>query len=1291
MPTSTTPPSAAPVVPPAAVRAVSLCSSRYRFKKHLFQTLFRRIAFIGDHLLRTTEHLQQCYAVRIRSQLFYNEVMGCLETVAEGCTAVRDDLITNGVLPMTWTVYQSGLSTLALQIKKLRFVCQHQGVSQLVHLVGIEFDCPASSSSLDWWQRFVNTSFIPLAYNLYRIRKHSGEIVSANTRDPFDKALSKRRFSTVHNYEGIDVARIHKLLGNPPSLENRCYIVTDPKDGPTAVSPPWQLSPLLTGGSLTAGTGVGTGTGVGGPGTGGAGAGGVGGVGAGTGTGAGTGVGGASGMPGVGSTGPPSVLSGASSHGGMSGATVPLPPSKVFGGNGTVSLVEYINGARVYVPFGDYVVALSGYFRNDSFQMMTNHVPLLAKTQQLQQLIKSNSVVPDAFTVGWTQQLSLRDQLVYDVHELNEHCIREFQRLQHLKSKTISTLVKEFLSSPLYVQREIMTLFLLTEHNSDTQYLAYLMYDMISQESYLLKPQPLAEEIYNNLHWTVKKRFRVVIENIHQFTKQLSTFSETDINYESRILLMKAPDVVKKKAMDKLKEVQSKSGNDTNHKAQQYLDGILRIPFGIFRREHMFTFLQAYRDRVHMYCEQYCTTVGHSSASHHPIYPHHHSILQHTEPLTYNQIDAFLTAAADAFEQSTVAFENQYDATMLANCLNSQSYLELTRLIGRLKKAVGLTQLEYSTAGTAGTAGKPKSTPKSKLQKVRMRHKLHGKIVRLEPAAIVEQLRGFCAYTHARYPERWVQIQSTIPYQTYDPQREMHQQFHKQHAHFRTEWDTFKQDTKAYMQNVDSILEASVYGHANAKRSIKQVIVQWITGDLKGYCFGFEGPPGTGKTSLAKNGLSKCLVDINGECRPFAFIALGGSSNGSTLEGHSYTYVGSIWGRIVDILMETECMNPIIFIDELDKISRTEHGRELIGILTHMTDSTQNEEFMDKYFSGVKIDLSRVLFVFSYNDADLLDPILRDRIHTVRFSPLKQADKHEVCSRHLIPEILRTVGLSSQDILFPTKTLDFIIDHYTAEGGVRRLKEKLFEISRDINIRHLVDDGSYAFPYTVTNDFLQNDLFAEHPIVRTKKILETPRVGLTNGMYATTLGVGGITIIECFVVPKTSFMALELTGQQGDVMKESMSVAKTVAWNLLTEATKAKLHTTSKKKGFGLHIHCPDGGTPKDGPSAGTAITVSILSSLLGIPVNNTIAITGEIDLNGQVCQIGGLDTKVRGAKKAGVSTVLFPKSNAHDLQCIQKHYTPFVEGVFDYTMVETIWDVLPFVFPGYEYGFVRF
>ena len=170
-------------------------------------------------------------------------------------------------------------------------------------------------------------------------------------------------------------------------------------------------------------------------------------------------------------------------------------------------------------------------------------------------------------------------------------------------------------------------------------------------------------------------------------------------------------------------------------------------------------------------------------------------------------------------------------------------------------------------------------------------------------------------------------------------------------------------------------MDNAIYGQDEAKNEIKRIISQRINGDMSGYCLGFEGPPGTGKTTIAKQGIAECLKDYDNESRPFSFIALGGSSNGSTLEGHNYTYLGSTHGKIVDILIESKCMNPIIYIDELDKISNTENGKELIGILTHLTDSSQNEHFNDKYFAGIDFDLSKVLFIFSYNDYNKLDKI----------------------------------------------------------------------------------------------------------------------------------------------------------------------------------------------------------------------------------------------------------------------------------------------------------------------------
>ena len=193
--------------------------------------------------------------------------------------------------------------------------------------------------------------------------------------------------------------------------------------------------------------------------------------------------------------------------------------------------------------------------------------------------------------------------------------------------------------------------------------------------------------------------------------------------------------------------------------------------------------------------------------------------------------------------------------------------------------------------------------------------------------------------------------------------------------------------------DIVNILDDSVYGHKTAKNQILKIIAQWINGEQTGYCFGFEGSPGIGKTSLAKYGLANCLKDDNGINRPFSFIALGGSSNGNAIEGYGYTYVNSTWGKIVDVLMDSKCMNPIIYIDELDKVSKTENGKEIIGIFTHLIDSTQNDKFQDKYFSGIDIDLSKALFIFSYNDATQIDPILLDRIHRVKFDNLSLEDK----------------------------------------------------------------------------------------------------------------------------------------------------------------------------------------------------------------------------------------------------------------------------------------------------------
>jgi ATP-dependent Lon protease len=471
----------------------------------------------------------------------------------------------------------------------------------------------------------------------------------------------------------------------------------------------------------------------------------------------------------------------------------------------------------------------------------------------------------------------------------------------------------------------------------------------------------------------------------------------------------------------------------------------------------------------------------------------------------------------------------------------------------------------------------------------------------------------------------------------------------------RKDWEEYIVERTSYLRTVRSKLDDAVYGHKEAKTQLERIFAQWINGESTGAVLGLLGPPGTGKTSLAKNGLSKCLVDKNGEPRPFAFLPIGGSVNGSTLVGHNFTYVGSTWGRIVDVLISSKCMNPIIFIDEIDKVSATEHGREIISILTHLTDGTQNDEFEDKYFAGVKLDLSKALIVFSLNDIGLIDPILRDRITFIETNPLTIPEKVHIIRNYMLPEILKEVGLADEEVIISDKMIQYLIETYTNEAGVRKIKEKVQEIIRDINLNRFHSSDDYPIPFTVTEDYIKV-LFENKPKVRVKRISDKPSVGLVNGLYATTTGIGGLTVIQVMKYPADKMLELDMTGKQGEVMKESVNYAKKIAYSLLTEEQQQKLiDDAQNKKAFGLHIHTPEAATPKDGPSAGAAMTLGIYSVLTGKRVNNKVAMTGEIDLCKRVTAIGGVEAKLNGAKRAGATKVLIPKENLEDLEKMRR------------------------------------
>jgi ATP-dependent Lon protease len=281
-----------------------------------------------------------------------------------------------------------------------------------------------------------------------------------------------------------------------------------------------------------------------------------------------------------------------------------------------------------------------------------------------------------------------------------------------------------------------------------------------------------------------------------------------------------------------------------------------------------------------------------------------------------------------------------------------------------------------------------------------------------------------------------------------------------------------------FMEEAQKTLNDAVYGLNDAKMQIMQMLGQLITNpNAIGTAIAIKGPMGTGKTSIVKEGISKILN------RPFAFIALGGATDSSFLEGHSYTYEGSVWGKIVQIIIDSKCMNPVIYFDELDKISDTPKGEEIAGILTHLTDTSQNSQFHDKYFADIDFDLSKCLFIFSYNDESKVNPILRDRMYSIQTNGYDKKQKTVISYQYLLPKIQEQVKFNNDEIVLPEESIHYIIEnHCNKEDGVRSLKRCLEIIHTKLNLYRLMKPGSnlfeedmsmkVEFPFTITKDIV---------------------------------------------------------------------------------------------------------------------------------------------------------------------------------------------------------------------------
>ena len=854
--------------------------------------------------------------------------------------------------------------------------------------------------------------------------------------------------------------------------------------------------------------------------------------------------------------------------------------------------------------------------------------------QQLTELKNDESIEDKLAFENFCLFMTLKDFLISDTSELKQQFLNYMNQLELIKQKTIIQLTREFLNDDLYYQRNTIFLLLIKSHEHEYQYLSYLLYDLLTNDSNDNIDTQDQISIFDSFSWYIKNYFRDAMKQTINYTNSLSLFDSSKIPLEQQICLLKANEKVKAKAMVKLKEVKAKS-EDSGAKARQYLESLLKIPFGIYKIEPI---LNLSKETVKDFCILVSKIKENDSTfNYFPFKVNYNSV----EVKEYSKI---------LKEKCVISFKEKF-SSQIYELLTNVKRNEIISNVNNINLYNKLNNIKYQKLLHSG----------KKIEYMKKHIKDYINIFKEDP---------FHLSNLAKLCNQHLNINNIVP--------EIESGLEKINNNNLI--------IDNYMKSVKNTLNESVYGHDKAKRQIERIIGQWINGNDSGYCFGFEGPPGVGKTSLAKNGISKCLIDDSGNSRPFAFIALGGSSNSSTLDGHNYTYVGSTWGRIVDILMETKCMNPIIFIDELDKVSKTENGKEIIGILTHLIDPTQNDTYQDKYFSGIDLDLSKALFIFSYNDVSLIDRILLDRIHRVKFDYLTIKDKIIITKTYLLPEIFSKMGLN--DIIdISEEIIEFIIVEYTAEPGVRKLKEILFEIIGEINLSILQNKFTLNLPIVLTADDIKNIYLKDKISVNEKKIHENPQVGIISGLWANAMGMGGILPIECSWCSSNHFLDLKLTGMQGDVMKESMAVAKTIATNLALEYKNGEfLQQIFKKKEdinlMGLHIHVPEGSTPKDGPSAGAAITSTLYSRFTNRKIRNDVAITGEICLQGKITAIGGLDLKIMGAIRAGVKLILFPKDNHKDFEEIKSKnlINKSMEDI-EFKEVSTIYEVFEIIF----------
>lgn len=432
------------------------------------------------------------------------------------------------------------------------------------------------------------------------------------------------------------------------------------------------------------------------------------------------------------------------------------------------------------------------------------------------------------------------------------------------------------------------------------------------------------------------------------------------------------------------------------------------------------------------------------------------------------------------------------------------------------------------------------------------------------------------------------------------------------------------------IKKAKSILNREHYGLEKVKDRILELLaVRQFSGNTKGQIICLVGPPGVGKTSIAKS-VAECMN------RKYARLSLGGVKDESEIRGHRRTYIGAMPGKIMSTMVTAKSKNPLMLLDEIDKISHDFKGDPDAALLEAL-DPEQNATFRDHYLD-IPFDLSEVLFITTANSLDTISRPLLDRMDVIEISSYTRNEKFQIAKRHLIPKQIKKTGLDGK-VKFTSSAIYGIIDGYTSEAGVRNLERTIAELLRKC-ARRIAEGESESF--TLDNDSLEKMLGPK----RRKPTFfnRTNAVGMANGLAWTSVG-GELLPIEV-IVTKQGKGNLELTGSLGDIMKESAKLALTYA---KAHADEYGIDAAALEK-CDIHIHAPEGAVPKDGPSAGVTLTTALISALSGIPVRSDVAMTGEITLHGAVLPIGGLKEKSMAAYREGMKTVLIPKDNVSDL-----------------------------------------